>query len=167
MKQKYSSNRKFNITDFHISHGQMLIRSAKMNENEFNIDIIFYDVKFLQIPDFMKGISIKKAEINNNLLHYDSIRRKLNFKENFLFEVISEDEVFLIGASFFKVFENSLDFNESSLGIVNLKGREKILFNSLDDQYSHPSTKTKFYENMEKLIFFILLVLFSFQTLLS
>ena len=128
----YVSERKFNITDFFLSHSQILIRSSKGGvNNNFNIDIIFFGVKFIQTPTLFNGISIKRCEfkdvITNNL-----IKGRIDYEGDNLFEIETEKEIFFIGAAFFRVYENELRFNESSLGMIDIKGRDKILFDSLE-----------------------------------
>ena len=49
---------------------------------------------------------------------------------NFLFEIESSSEAYYIAAAFVKVFENSLNFNESSLNFES-KGRETEIATSL------------------------------------
>ncbi|HEY4208568.1 MAG TPA: hypothetical protein VGM31_17200 [Puia sp.] len=112
----FRSDRHFTIGDFLISHGQLLIRSAKTSEEKVNIDLQFFDVNYLQIPTVFNGISIEKITAADEILKYPSIQKKLSYKDNHLFEITSNNEKYLIAASFFKVVENELDFNETSLG---------------------------------------------------
>lgn len=128
---KYISDRKFNITDFFLSHGQMLIRSSKRGDDDLNIDIVFFGVKFIQAPSLFNGISIKKTA-DKNLVSSVLVQGRIGYKEDQLFEIETDGEVFFIAAAFFQVYENNLNFNESSLGMINVKGREKVLFDSLD-----------------------------------
>ncbi len=124
----YTSERVFNTFDFFLSHGQLLLRSSKNKDFEYNVDIIFFDVKYIQTPTSLTNISIKKIE-KTELISYESVKSSLNYKGNELFEIDSKGEKFYISAAFFKVYENTLEFNETSLGMID-KGREKMIYSS-------------------------------------
>lgn len=47
----------FQLWEYRVSHGLMLIRSPSTPERECNIDIVFADVTFLQISRFMHNLS--------------------------------------------------------------------------------------------------------------
>jgi len=120
----FKSNRYFTVKDYDVSHGQLLIRSTKNDENKMNIDIIFFDVKYMQIITSFKGIAVKSGSIPNKTFNYPSVDSALNFKSNHLFEITTDDEHYYIVAAFYKVFENELDFSETSLGVLEHRGRE-------------------------------------------
>ena len=73
----------------------------------------------------MHGVSIRLANDNQNLNNYNSLNSISDNLENHLFEINSTDESFYIGASYFKVYENELEFKETSLGLFEVKGRDK------------------------------------------
>ncbi|WP_419698993.1 hypothetical protein [Mucilaginibacter sp. NFX135] len=116
-KEIFKSERYFTVFDFLISHGQLLLRSSKDDNNKKNIDVIFFGAKFIQLFTSLWGISIKIADKDINLISYDSVNSSLGHKENCLFEIEAKTERHYIGASYFKVYENELEFNETSLGL--------------------------------------------------
>jgi hypothetical protein len=122
-KEVFKSERYFTLFDFLISHGQLLLRASKDDDYNKNIDIIFYDVKFLQLATHLKGVSIK--QLTNNNISNDSIKSIISKKDNSVFEIKSNNELYYITAAFIKVFENDLEFNETSLGLFQNKGRER------------------------------------------
>jgi hypothetical protein len=110
--KKYSSIRYFNFHDFLRSHSQLLIRSDKNDVNHNNIDLIFMAVDEILLPHhFSKGISIE-------IIEDDGIKKK------FLITSFEDGKTYYVIASYLAIYENSLNYNESSLGFDGL-GREK------------------------------------------
>lgn len=127
-KEIYKSEKYFTVFDYFLSHGQLLIRSSKGEDQKSNIDIIFFDTTFVQLFTMLHGITIKviaKSEFNS----YDSVQKYLNYDTSNLFEITSNNEKYYIAASFVRVFENELSFNETSLGLLH-KGRDKEIAGS-------------------------------------
>ena len=129
-KEIFKSDRYFTVFDFIISHGQLLLRASKGDDNIKNIDIIFFGARYIQLFTSLSSISIRIVDKNKDLINYDSVSSFLNNDENYLFEIETNNEKFYIGASYFKVYENELEFNETSLGLGEFKGREKEIAGS-------------------------------------
>ena len=126
MREKiFESKRYFSAFDFLISHGQLLLRSDKAKGNDlYNIDIIFFDTTYVQFLTSLYGVSIRLAE-DKGIVNYDSVKSYLSYDLKNLFEIeTSKGEKYYIAASFFKVYENKLEFGETSLGVLQYKGRE-------------------------------------------
>ena len=121
----YNSNRPFTLYDYSVSHGLLLLRSDKRKGFDENIDIIFYDTGFIQIPAFLNDIDISKSENKEDIL-YPSLDKYFSRDENNLFKIISSEENFYIAASFVRVFENELDHNESGLNTSLVKEMKEI-----------------------------------------
>jgi hypothetical protein len=75
------------------------------------------------------GVSIRMVN-ENEVISYDSVNSFLSNDENSLFEIETKGEKFYIAASYFKVYENELEFNETSLGLGETKGREREIAGS-------------------------------------
>ncbi|GAB2769820.1 hypothetical protein GCM10027275_10410 [Rhabdobacter roseus] len=127
-KDIFNSDRDFTVFDYFISHGQLLIRSKKGDNQKCNIDIIFFDTTFLQLFTMLYGLTIRVVN-KDDFIKYDSVNKYLSYDNSNLFEIISGNEKYYIAASFVKVFENELEFNETSLGMIH-KGREKEIAGS-------------------------------------
>ncbi|HLX54441.1 MAG TPA: hypothetical protein VKR58_10890 [Aquella sp.] len=125
----FKSNRYFKLFDVVVSHGQLLFRSQKDERNQCNVDIIFFDTKFIQIAQGLNGLTINIVS-DKKQIEYDSVHRYLSYRNNYLFEIQSEGENYYIVASFLRVFENQLDFSETSLNYENV-GRDKEIATSL------------------------------------
>jgi hypothetical protein len=127
-KEIFKSDRYFTVFDYLVSHGQLLIRSDKRKGGNENIDIIFFDTSFVQLFTMLFGITIRMVA-KSTVANYISVNKYLSEEENNLFEIESGGEKYYIAASFVRVFENELEFNETSLGYEN-KGREKEIAGS-------------------------------------
>ncbi|MDQ0873890.1 hypothetical protein QFZ77_002549 [Paenibacillus sp. V4I3] len=60
--------RKFQLWHYKVSHGELLIRSPKNDKNYKNIDIMFFDVKYIEVPRFLPNIKIE--EVNEDDISY-------------------------------------------------------------------------------------------------
>jgi hypothetical protein len=130
MKQEiFKSSRYFTMFDFIISHGQLLLRSQKSEETN-NIDIVFYNTTYIQMFSRLKSICINMILNAPDIIEYSTVREYLDFENNHLFELESNNEIYFIAASFVRVFDNSLAFNESSLHIE--EGRKIEIATSLN-----------------------------------
>lgn len=130
MRQEiFKSDRYFTLFDTVISHGQLLLRSQKNDENEKNIDIIFFDTTYIQMFSRLKSICVSKIENASDYVNYSTVQKYLEYDNNYLFELESNNEKYYIAASFVRIFENQLEFNESSLHIED--GRKVEIATSL------------------------------------
>ena len=127
----YASDRYFTVFDFLISHGQLLIRSSKSGEFGENIDIIFFNVNFQQLSTYCKRLTIRRASLPTTSVKSKAVADFLVGEENYLFEIESNNEKYYIAASFFKVYENRLEFHETSLGVIEYMGREIEIASSM------------------------------------
>jgi hypothetical protein len=123
-KEVFSSERYFTMFDFLISHGQLLLRASKDEDYNINIDIIFYDVKFIQLCTSLPGLSIKLISNNKGLIN-EYVKSIISNNDNYIYEVRAKGEKYYVTASFVRVFENDLEFNETSLGVFQNRGCEK------------------------------------------
>jgi len=129
-KEIFKSNKYFTVFDFVISHGQLLLRASKDEDNFKNIDIIFFGTRYIQLFTSLSGLSISLVENNKEIINYSTVNSFLSTNENYLFEIETKNEKYYVGASYFKVYENELEFNETSLGFNEIKGREREIAGS-------------------------------------
>ncbi len=125
----FSSNRQFAVCDYLQSHNQLLIRSSKNDDIESNIDIIFFGIKYIQLETYCNGLIISyiKEKDFKAISHFTF--PDLVDIDN-VFEIKSGDKSFYVVCAFLKVFENKLEFKETSLGIAEYKGRDKEIASS-------------------------------------
>jgi hypothetical protein len=123
----FASERIFKMYDVN-NYFQLLLRSAR--HKGYNFDIIFYGVKYVQLPIHLNGIIINDLENEMNIISYKLDSR---YKDEwyYLYEIISEDNKFYVVSSGFKVFENEMGFGESSIDYSH-KGYEKLIADSFN-----------------------------------
>jgi len=63
---------------------------------------------------------------------YSSIEPILQNENNHLFEIETNEEKFYLISSYFKVFENDLEFHQTSLGLSNSGITGRLISNSLE-----------------------------------
>lgn len=120
---KFTSERYFTIFDAKISHGQLLIRSQKRDDNDNNIDVIFYDTTFIHTSFTFKGLSIKFLD-NSSIPSHLLIEKNIESVENKMYELLSENRTYYVASSFVRVFVNNLEFHETSLDYNIDRGTE-------------------------------------------
>jgi len=125
-KDVFSSDRPFRVWDYLVSHDQLLLRSPKIKGYKKNIDIVFFGVTYIQLHTVLSGVNIREICPSDSEVD-DSIKQHLSHESNKLFEVLSSNERYLIIAAFVRVFENDLEFRESSLGFTELGRENEIL----------------------------------------
>jgi hypothetical protein len=130
-KVLYASSKKFVLYDYVVSHGQLLLRADKINEERgVNTDIIFSGTEYVQLPAFfLNGFSIVQGD-STKRFGYQRIDDGLDKKYHKCFEILGDDGSYYIVASSFQVFENDLAFGQTSLGVFEPKGREKEIARS-------------------------------------
>jgi hypothetical protein len=67
-KVVYKSDRLFSVFGYSMSHGLLLLRSGKSNENPTTrVDILFQDVRAMEVRVWFKGITIEEVDDLNFL----------------------------------------------------------------------------------------------------
>ncbi|TGD76794.1 hypothetical protein [Hymenobacter wooponensis] len=131
MNALFDSNRKFLLFDALVSHGQLLLRAEKNEEHASNIDLLFFDTTYVQLPtQLLHGISIHQ-ELSGKRFGYQRVDQGLDRQYQTLFELRTGPECYYIAAAFFRAYVNTLPFGETSLGVLTYQGREKEIASSL------------------------------------
>lgn|SRR3989344_4483379 len=130
-KEIFKSDRYFQLHDYYISHGQLLLRARANQDHITNIDIIFFDTFYTQIASNLKGVIISVVE-NTDIVKYETVKNYLSYRSSCLFELECQNNKYYIAASFFTVYENTLGINETSLGRIG-PGREKVIARSREN----------------------------------
>ena len=130
MKQDiFKSDRYFLLFDALASHGKLLLRSIKSETYPSNIDIIFFGTEYIQIKHGLYGLKISSVELADTNLSYIFLQKFLTYDNSYIFEIESNDEKFYIASSFFRVFENQLEMNETSINFDALGKENEIAKN--------------------------------------
>ena len=120
----YQSDVHFSIYDYKVSHHQLLLRGEC---EKHNIDIIFFGVFSICIEPSYKNIKIRIANFEDiENMAIDSSSSKYRSEKFYIIE--SQDKTGYIGALELGIYENNLNFDESSLGVISFKGRDNLIF---------------------------------------
>jgi hypothetical protein len=108
---KTSSERAFQLWEYKVSHGSLLIRSPKAPGVSENIDLICVGVEYLAVPRHMKGLDLVEAtpqEIKqlSQLLGKELQPRHIRI-------IVSEGRRFPIVAASFRLDENTDEIFDS------------------------------------------------------
>ncbi|WP_019909790.1 hypothetical protein [Paenibacillus sp. HW567] len=109
--------RKFQFWHYKVSHGELLIRSPKSDKYPENIDILFFDVKYVELPRFLPDLKIEEAS-DEDVKYVDEKLQK-ETKTNDIVVLLSNGNRYLVVSSIMKIVENDLDLFE--LPFENLK----------------------------------------------
>jgi hypothetical protein len=108
MSKTFESTRHFQIWIYTVSHSTLILRGTNREDEEtegYNIDIEFWGVAYLDLPDMLKGIIIK--EIQENIPEkFHKYSNSLGYR---VFEIKSEGGVFYVVATGYRVGKNNWD----------------------------------------------------------
>ncbi len=108
---------KYQIVDYSPTHNQLLIRSIKNKERDYNIDIIVKGTLHMLLPSALLGLEISIFEINDDMSYLiDEYNFKITRDYSVFALTTSEKKVFFINAMCFGVYHNKLDILETSIG---------------------------------------------------
>lgn len=107
----YNSPRTFAIWGYESERMCLLLRSSLSEKHKTTIDIIFWDIYYVELPRQIKSIEIK-ANVIEDLIYFES-KTKDNFILSNHFTILSGEEKFFVSAIACTVYENELEFHES------------------------------------------------------
>lgn len=112
-----NQTQEFQIVDFSATHSQLLLRSLKTKDREYNIDIIVKGVGRLLLPTSFHGIEISVLE-NEETTSF--LKDKFSFNDEYDNRIFSikdnQGGVYYINALCFGIYHNKLDILETSIG---------------------------------------------------
>ncbi|WP_135550796.1 hypothetical protein [Paenibacillus cymbidii] len=103
-------SRDFKFWHYNISHGELLIRSTKSAKNTKNIDIMFFDVTYVELPRNISNLKIEEVKDDDVRYVMEKIYKPIR-TENITI-LSSNDKRYLVVASLMKIVENDLDMFE-------------------------------------------------------
>jgi len=120
--ERFSSPRHFQLWDFYISFGQLLLRSTpdEGKGESGNIDISFRGVFYLDIPATLTGIQVDDPTATEltHLVSRTGTPQDPTGKYHKYFALASKGSRYYVGAMDIAVTENTLRPMETSLGIA-------------------------------------------------
>jgi hypothetical protein len=103
--------RTFQLWEYKVSHGCLLIRSPRSTAEEKNVDIVFVGVEYLAVPRFMRGIQLSVAT-SDELEYLGRMLGKAVSRES-VWILASEGQRFPVVAVGVRVEENEGDIFDS------------------------------------------------------
>ena len=61
-------DRRFQVWEYRVSHGSLLVRSPKGSHAEKNVDLVFVGVDYMALPRLMRGVSIDLGTADDHTL---------------------------------------------------------------------------------------------------
>lgn len=125
----YISERIFRIWAYTVSHCILLLRSPQLFEDvegysdatNHNVDIEFWGVGYLDLPDIIRGIKIK--ELKENIPErFNKYLSSVGYK---IFEIESEENLFYVVAGGCRIGKNNWD-NEDRISNSSLEYDEVV-----------------------------------------
>jgi hypothetical protein len=125
----YISDRVFKIWAYTVSHSFLILRSPKIFEDvdgysiatNHNVDIEFWGVSYLDLPNVLNGITVKKIQ-KNIPQRFRKYANSLDYK---VFKIKSEGSVFYVVAAGYRIGKNNWD-NEHRISNPNFEYDEII-----------------------------------------
>lgn len=105
------ANRMFQLWEYRVSHGSLLIRSPQGPDSRKNVDILCAGVEYLATPRFLRGLEI----VEPTLEELQSLEKKLgkSLSVSTVRIFASSGQRFPVVASSFKLEENERDIFDS------------------------------------------------------
>jgi len=104
-------DRNFQLWEYHVSHGSLLIRSPRNSDQKHNIDIKFFGVELISAPRHLKNIVMSDAT-HEEIQSMEQMLGK-SIAKGTVFALESPTGRYLIVAAKMKVEENELDIFDS------------------------------------------------------
>lgn len=60
-------DRRFQIWEYRVSHGSLLIRSPKSPHVDRNVDLVFVGVEYLAVPRILRGIVLERGSAEDRM----------------------------------------------------------------------------------------------------
>ena len=105
--------RSFKLWDYYVSHSQLLLRSHKTVTHSKNIDIVFGDVDYVELPTILPGLEIVEASAEEQSRAEQVMGGPVAAER--IFVIASQGRRYLVLAGGMRVSENELALFESSL----------------------------------------------------
>lgn len=105
--------RSFQLWEYHVSHGMMLVRSPVRTGilGDTNIDIMFAGVEYVDLPRHLDNLSIADPDPPDLKVAQDRLGKAP--KAANVFVLVSDNRRFIVVASVMKVAESDMDIFES------------------------------------------------------
>jgi hypothetical protein len=105
------SERTFQVWEYRVSHGSLLIRSPRDSSIDTGIDLIFLDVLYMELPRFFMGLSLDDPTPEEIRRVEGTLSPK--FTTDRIWILVSSGHRYLVAGGFMKIEENEREPFES------------------------------------------------------
>ena len=110
------SDRAFQTWAYSVSHGQLLIRSAKSKENPENVDVAFFGVTLMEVPSGFIGLSVRDASPDEVENVHGRVRDSAAIRR--VYALVSQGKRYLVAAADLRISKNALEYRETDLDFL-------------------------------------------------
>lgn len=103
--------RRFQLWEYRVSHGSLLVRSPRSADAETNIDIIFVGVEFVSAPRHLRGVELDQGVRSDVEAAAVALGREVEPRE--VFTLTSEGRRHVVVAAGHQVKEHTGDIFDS------------------------------------------------------
>lgn len=111
MTTQLTTNRTFQLWEYRVNHGSLLIRSPQGADAKTNVDIICTGVEYIAAPRFLRGIEIAEPTLDELRKLEQTLGKPLTAASVRI--LASSGQRFAIVAASFRLEENERDIFES------------------------------------------------------
>jgi hypothetical protein len=109
--KKCFNGRDFQLWEYNVSHGQMLVRSPKSPTQSVNVDIAFVGVEYVDLPRHLRGLEIDDPTAAEVACAAERLGKSTKAKE--VTVLIAGSKRYLVVATFVKVTESDMEIFDS------------------------------------------------------
>ena len=110
---KQFNGRDFQLWDYRVSHGQLLIRSPKSPAENTNVDIVFVGVDYIDSPRHLSGLRLEEPTDSEVAVVSERLGRTVDRKAIFI--LVAQGMRHIVVAVAVKVAESDMDIFDSPL----------------------------------------------------
>jgi hypothetical protein len=111
LTQRTFLGRTFQLWEYHVSHGSLLIRSPRSLDEATNIDIICSGVYYLSAPRYIPNLEITEPTVEEFQYLQTVIHHPVPM--SYIHVLVSNGNRFLVVAASFRIVENTSDIFDS------------------------------------------------------
>jgi hypothetical protein len=101
----------FQLWEYRVSHGQMLVRSPKSPTQQTNVDIVFVGVEYVDLPRYLRELEIEEPTEADIAFAEDRLGKPVDAKAITVLRAKGKHHIVVAAAV--KVTESDMDIFES------------------------------------------------------
>ncbi len=106
------AGRSFQFWEYHVSHGQLLVRSPKTQTQLTNVDVMYFGVQYVALPRHLSELVLAEASEEDIKRAEDELGKRVEDPDK-VFIVVCNDRRHAIMAAGMKVMENISEIFDS------------------------------------------------------